>query len=88
MLFWSPFLLGILAGVIFIILSIYLRKKSFPKLVTVIPTFVLLAGGIIMISVGYIYFYGFEGFAYFQFGVANLLCLLLLFPIITNKTSY
>ena len=88
MLFWSPFLLGILAGIIFIILSVYLRKKGFPKLVTAIPTVVLLASGIIMISVGYIYFYGFEGFGYVQFGAANLLCMLLLIPIITNKTAY
>ncbi|MGE7023344.1 hypothetical protein [Solibacillus cecembensis] len=87
MLFWSPFLLGILAGIILIALSAYLKNKGFSKLVIMIPIIVLLATGIIMFYLGYVVIRGFEGFAYSQFGVANLFCLLIRFFVFINDSK-
>ena len=79
--------MGILAGIIIIMLSIYLRKKGYSKWVTNILIIVLVGSGITMIYVGQFIIRGFEGFGYTQFGVANLLCSLILFYIIVNKSK-
>ena len=78
--------MGILAGIITIMLSIYLRKKDYSKWITMIPMIILVVSGITMIFLGYLFIRGFEGFGYIQFGVANLLCSSVLYIVIIDKS--